>query len=222
VALPPALATADCERLGEGLLAQPVNGLSSLAFLVAAIWILARRRRGAPDLVMFAAAVGSNSVGGVLLHGLQTPFARWIHDVAIVSVLAFVAVTEISRLRGRAFPWSLYWGSLGALGAVIVVPAAVYPVYALLGVAIGAAALAVFRREWSGGLSPLGPFKLAAVVALVLAAGAFFVGRTGGPLCRPESAFQWHAVWHVLAAATMALYARGAFDRFARIERLSD
>jgi hypothetical protein len=169
---------------------------------------------------VYAIAVGSNAFGGFLLHGPQTPFARWIHDVAIVSVLAFIAASEISRLLGRAIPLGLYAGSLGALSTVLVLPAAAYPVYALLGIVIGLSALAAVRREWLGGSSF--PSRLAAVVALVLAAGAFFVGRTGGALCRPESAFQWHAVWHVLAAVTMALWAHGAFDRLAGIERWSD
>jgi len=50
---------------------------------------------------------------------------------------------------------------------------------------------------------------LGAIAAFALGATAFFVGRTGGPLCDPASPMQWHAVWHVAAAAAMALYASG-------------
>lgn len=49
-------------------------------------------------------------------------------------------------------------------------------------------------------------------VALLLGATAFWVGRGGAPLCNPASSFQWHAVWHVLAALGMALYAYGAIE----------
>jgi hypothetical protein len=48
-----------------------------------------------------------------------------------------------------------------------------------------------------------------AAAAFALGATAFFVGRTGGPLCDPSSPMQWHAIWHAAAAAAMALYAVG-------------
>ncbi|MGH8978237.1 MAG: hypothetical protein ACRDV7_09205, partial [Acidimicrobiia bacterium] len=48
-------------------------------------------------------------------------------------------------------------------------------------------------------------------VLAACAAGAFafavplqLFGRTGGPLCRPDSVLQAHAAWHVLTAAAVA------------------
>lgn len=43
-----------------------------------------------------------------------------------------------------------------------------------------------------------------AAVAIALGGVAWFLGRTDGPLCAPSSWFQWHAVWHVLAATAAA------------------
>lgn len=210
------LAAADCERIGQGFLAQPVNAISSLVFLGAAVWILARRRRGAPEPVVFALAVGSNAVGGVLLHGLQTPYARWIHDVAILSVLLFVVVFDVGRYRGRPTPVGVYLGSLTALGAALAAPSASYVVYGALGAAIGVLELVEYRHDLSairaGGLTARRLARIAALAAVALGATAFFVGRTGGWLCDPGSAFQWHAVWHALGAAAMALYAYAAIE----------
>ncbi|KUI22634.1 hypothetical protein AU193_20830 [Mycobacterium sp. GA-1285] len=45
----------------------------------------------------------------------------------------------------------------------------------------------------------------AAIFALGLA--AYAAGRTGSPLCRPDSLWQYHGVWHVLSGAAGGLAA---------------
>ncbi|KUH75145.1 hypothetical protein AU184_08140 [Mycolicibacterium novocastrense] len=63
--------------------------------------------------------------------------------------------------------------------------------------AIGAARTARARRSaW---------VAAAAVFALGLA--AYAAGRTGSPLCRPDSLWQYHGVWHVLSGAAAGLAA---------------
>src|SRR5918993_1111850 len=52
---------ADCELLGNGWLAQPVNAWSSLAYLVAAGWVVGRRR----DVTALLGAAALALVGGV-------------------------------------------------------------------------------------------------------------------------------------------------------------
>jgi len=46
------------------------------------------------------------------------------------------------------------------------------------------------------------------IVSAALAAGltGYVLGRTGGPLCRPDSLLQPHALWHVLTAVAMAAW----------------
>ncbi|HEX2285003.1 MAG TPA: hypothetical protein VHI10_09290 [Mycobacterium sp.] len=58
----------------------------------------------------------------------------------------------------------------------------------------------VRRRRLSAWATP------AAVFALGLA--AYAAGRSGSPLCRPDSLWQYHGAWHVLSAAALALAAR--------------
>lgn len=53
------------------------------------------------------------------------------------------------------------------------------------------------RSAWAG---PAGVF------ALGLA--AYAAGRTGSPLCRPDSLWQYHGAWHVLSAAAAGWAAR--------------
>jgi hypothetical protein len=45
------------------------------------------------------------------------------------------------------------------------------------------------------------------LAALALGGIAFLLGQTGSPLCRPESLFQWHALWHLLVAVSLVAYA---------------
>jgi hypothetical protein len=106
-----ALGASDCEMLRDGWLGQPVNTLSSVAYLLAGGYVL---RRGGPRLPALAlAAVG---VGSVLYHGPMTPGATLAHDGSIV-VLA--ATIPLAWRRG-----SLRWPPVAAViaggGAVVV------------------------------------------------------------------------------------------------------
>jgi len=41
---------------------------------------------------------------------------------------------------------------------------------------------------------------------LVSGAVVFALSRTGGPLCRPESLLQGHALWHLATAGALAAW----------------
>jgi len=212
----------DCERLGDGALAQPVNALSSLAFLVAGLWVCWHARR-APgrrvELAVFGVAVAANAMGGVLFHGVPGVAARWIHDLSILAVLLFIGVFALARTADRATRWTMgtYVGSLVVVGLVLAaLPSSTDALSALLAVGIGVLELAEYRHELpairSEGATARRLALFAVLAALAFAGSAFLVGRTGGPWCRPDSAFQWHAMWHALAALALALYAYGGIE----------
>lgn len=224
-----ALAGPDCEGIGSGAFDQPANTVSSAAFLLAGLWILGRARRCAGrriELAVFGLAVAGNAVGGLLYHGIRSEGATWVHDEAILAVLAFAAVSALARLRGWQAPATLvaFAAALAGSGALLAIaPASSYAMFAVLGVGAGAWELGEYRHELSAiraeGLTPRRVARLGVAAVAVLAAAAFFVGRAGAELCRPESAFQWHAAWHVLAAVAMALYAYAAIEPHAGQDR---
>ena len=91
-----ALGAGDCERLHDGLIAQPVNTASALAFVAVGAWLMGRRR---PALGVAVAAVG---VGSVDFHGPGSPAARLLHDGTLYLVVGFVAWHEVARRVGQA------------------------------------------------------------------------------------------------------------------------
>ena len=68
-----------------------------------------------------------------------------------------------------------------------------WPIVAVGVVYAAGLALSGRRQRWSGWAAPAGVF------ALGLA--AYAAGRSGSPLCRPDSLWQYHGAWHVLSAA---------------------
>ena len=116
-----------CERCGPGLLAEPFNATTNLAYLIAAwaAWFLARRLKalsfGIRGLILLSVSIG---VGSALFHTFATGWARvldvvpillfqllflWLYtrqvmeiriELAGISVVAFLGVT----LVGRQYP----------------------------------------------------------------------------------------------------------------------
>ncbi|HEV8116280.1 MAG TPA: hypothetical protein VGP53_08590 [Acidimicrobiales bacterium] len=92
------VAASDCEAIRPGLVGQPANTLSSLAFVVAALPIAqAARRRGRPAWLAVAAAAAVEGVGSVGYHGPGGRRAKWLHDAGIAALVGTVAVAVTSE-----------------------------------------------------------------------------------------------------------------------------
>jgi hypothetical protein len=94
------LGLSDCERIGRGVLMQPVNAVTSLAYVAAAtgMAVPVRRSRGAhrAALALYAASLAAAGVGSFAYHGPQPRWAGRVHDGSVVASLActfLVAVT---------------------------------------------------------------------------------------------------------------------------------
>lgn len=87
------LGGSDCEALRDGWLAQPMNSLSSLAYVVAGTVVARRRGPAAP-----AAALVAVGLGSLLYHGPMPSLAESVHDASVVA-LAVALVYAASRHR---------------------------------------------------------------------------------------------------------------------------
>ncbi|MFV0316088.1 MAG: hypothetical protein ACK5O2_03890 [Microthrixaceae bacterium] len=165
------LGDSDCEALRSGLLAQPVNAVSSLGYVAAGAWFSTRitslPRSQRPAAGAYGAALVLSGLGSVAYHGPQFSGAQWLHDLPIVALVALGAGVPLVR----------------AVRSCSAVPGA-------------------DRSK----LSALG-----AIVALSL--GSYVLGRTGGPLCRPDSPLQLHGLWHIGTASAATLWATMLWPR---------
>jgi hypothetical protein len=95
------LGASDCEQLGSGWLVQPVNALSSLAFVPAGGWVAAQARGLSGWRRWEALGVGvalvANGIGSFAYHGTQPSWAKVAHDGPIVAIVALLAANEVGR-----------------------------------------------------------------------------------------------------------------------------
>jgi hypothetical protein len=118
------VASSDCERIHDGLIAQPVNAASSVAYVIAGALLVARARRVSHRglrgrLVALGVATAANGVGGVAYHGPGGAVSKWVHDGAVLATVALVVVTgtELRRVRWDRAQWR-WIGLLSIPGAV--------------------------------------------------------------------------------------------------------
>lgn len=200
-----ALGESDCELLHSGLFVQPVNALTSLAFVVVGLAVASCGRRDrASTAIGFAALLVAVGLGSVAFHGPQLPGAQPLHDTSIHLLLAFVVLYRVGR---RPAPVSLR--ALATVGAASVLVVAAFPGFAAALTALLAAMAVLVEVRWHAlGSQPWRERRItAALVAVLAVAGICFVlGRTGAPTCNPLGTLQFHGLWHVSAATAFGLW----------------
>jgi hypothetical protein len=173
---PGTLGLSDCEAHLGGLLGQPANSLSTVAFGVVALWLLGRRERTwvTNGMALTLLAVG---LGSFLYHGPAPQGAVIAHDAGIVAAAGLVLVLSVSAVRSvgprlaaramtaalalLAFGWVLH--ALGRTGSVLCDPNAWLQPHAawhlLSAVGLGLLAVRTPRRtsRVSAGSSRKGP-----------------------------------------------------------------
>ena len=186
-------AAADCEAIGTGFFGQPINALTTLAFVVAGVIVIAQRR----DMPWIGIGLIATGLGSFLFHGPMPPGNEWAHDVTLAWLVTLVA------------GWENRWEKLSRLPALAVIGAlfAVVPVLADP-FAVVMTVIAVISILRHGASSAVAPMSLLGTVAVFGRLGA-----TGGPLCDPGAIFQPHAVWHLGAAIAVAWWALARVDR---------
>lgn len=107
-----------CERAGEGFWSEPINALTNLAFLLAALAIASQLRRAGPgaralwDLWLLTALLAAVAVGSFLWHTLAT---RWSELADVIPILLFISVFLLSflvRVARLRLPAVLMWFTL--------------------------------------------------------------------------------------------------------------
>jgi hypothetical protein len=211
---------ADCERLIDGFLAQPVNALSSLAFVLVGVWVpvVVRRRPGAQTAIAWAFGIGLVlvGIGSVAFHGPGGTTADWVHDGSITALLVLIVALEIGYRAGWSAPqvvagWVVSATALVAVAGIwpgvgdrLNAPLGLFGVLSVVGPRLGLRRTRRPDRRSKPVLIGLAMLGMGAIIMLL--------SRTGGPLCVPDGLVQGHAIWHVLAATGLGLYAASGFE----------
>ncbi len=207
-----------CERTDASFWSEPLNALTNLGFLVAAILIAARGERGkrgwdAAVLAGLAALVGA---GSFLFHTFATMWGRWLDLVfiaAFVYVLLGLCLVRVAGLGWRGVLVGLVLYAVLERGVLAALPAGMLGGSVLYLPPVLALAAAAWYAGHRG--RPAAP-RLAAAVGVFVVAIA--VRTLDLPLCRAwptGTHFLWHLLtaWVLYLAATAALAPKGAPSR---------
>lgn len=176
----------DCEAVVHAFLGQPVNSLTTLAFVAGGVLIMTRSGMTWVGIALIATGVGS-----FLFHGPMPAYGEWVHDMTLAWLLLVVAA------HGRSWERWAHMPGFIVVGVLVLIPGAADPIGAAL------AALAIVLVLLSDrSMSTLGPLALLVTVAII---GR--LGSTGGPLCDPTSIWQPHGLWHVGTATAVTWWA---------------
>ena len=195
-----------CERLGPGLLAEPLNAVTNLAFIAAGLWLLWRWQGQAGAERLLAALIVLVGLGSAAFHLWAQPWAGAL-DVGFIALFIVCYVVCWLR-RSFALPWRLALLGLPGWFAWSAVVTAPFP-----------------RGAWNGSLSYLpallGLLLMAAVLrrrrlpgwpwlALAVPCFALSLGLRSMDLawCGAFPAGT-HWLWHLLNATTLALCVLG-------------
>jgi len=204
-----------CERVGPGLLAEPVNAATNAAFFVAA-WLLWRQAlRGhivttdVRTLLVLIAAIG---IGSSLFHTFATGWARLADELPIV-VFQLVFLWVYAR---RLLVWPR-WGALLAIVAYLAVALAarrfphllngslIYTPALLMTLALGSWHWA---KRWSA--------RSHMLIAAALLVTAIMMRTLDAAVCA-EFPLGTHFLWHLMVATVAYLCVGALLAQLVRI-----
>ena len=203
-----------CEAFRTGVVVQPTNTTTSLFLVVAGLTVVhvgslgttattSCRMRAVHAYVLGGALVASG-IGSASFHASLTEWGGWADLFGTSAVLIFGIVYRLATngaagvfvgryvlVLAAAGLWLLLVGNergkwlLGGLGALAVV----------LESRVAVRRRGHFMVEWR--------WVWGAAASYTAGTGIWWFSRDGYALCNPSTAWQWHGVWHLLAAVAV-------------------
>lgn len=213
----PAVCVPDCfcEQPRPGLIRQPADTWSNLAYVAVGVALLAeaarapRRRSGrlgddARHTALYGALIVFLGAGSFFFHASLTLVGEWFDVFGMYVVMGYLALYALRR--SKLLPGSLagWFAALAASSAAVLSFHAGMLLRLPLFAAILAVLLAVELFNWTRGQRRMDISWLAAALLCFFVSFAIWTLDKTRVLCDPESLLQGHAVWHVLGAACLA------------------
>lgn len=209
-----------CECVRDGVVRQPANTWSNLAFVLVGILVVVKARRDlrrdwlAHDAnpmrtepiypTVYATATILVGVGSFFYH-LSLAFVGQVIDViSMYLVTAFILLYNLARLT--PMDDNTFSGAYILVNLLLGYLSVRWPVlrrYIFVALLLGTLlSEVVLRRKLKRRLNAT--YLVVALVCLFAALACWILDITG-VVCAPESAFQGHALWHVLMAGVIWL-----------------
>lgn len=198
-----------CERLGVGLMAEPLNAISNVAFFIAALWAAhaARKRGSAPIIWLLIGLVFVIGLGSLAFHTFAN---RWSAFADVLPITLFIyGYLAFALRRFLAFAWWKVALGLGLLLLVTFAAERIMPPGFMNGsgaylpalVASVLVSLALLRKGHPAHLN-------VSLASSVLFLSLIF--RTADLVVCSVLPIGTHFVWHMLNGLVLALYLEAA------------
>lgn len=209
-----------CERLGPGLMAEPLNAVSNAAFIVAALWAAraALRRRSGPVIWVFIALVFVIGLGSLAFHTFANQWSM-LADVLPITVFIY-GYLAFALSRFLRFAWWKVAVALGVLFLATFAAERIMPPGFMNGSGAYLPALVASMLVSLGLLRQGHP----AVLNVSLASIVLFVSlifRTADIVLCSLVPIGTHFIWHILNGLVLALYLEAAIRYGGREPRRS-
>jgi hypothetical protein len=198
-----------CERLGAGLLAEPLNALSNAAFFIAALWAAraARRRGSEPVIWLLTALVLVIGLGSLAFHTFANQWSA-LADVLPITLFIYGYLAFALR-RFLAFDWWKVALGMAVLFAAIFAAERIMPPGFMNGSgaylpALVASVLVSLQLLRNGHPAQLN-VSLASTILFVS-----LIFRTADLVVCSILPIGTHFIWHILNGVVLALYLEAA------------
>ena len=198
-----------CEAIRSRLVQQPVNTISSLAFVGVAVlvWLSARASAGIGRFhsrrvyaVLYGSALLVIGLGSAFYHASLSFIGQSVDVLGMYLIATFIVIYNLGRVRSLstlAAAFGYVVGNAALLAGLVWFPAARRYVFGLL-VLLGLALELRARRVEEAARE-----RRSITIALVILFAGFAIWTLDitRQLCAPQSLLQGHAVWHLAGAA---------------------
>jgi hypothetical protein len=208
-----------CEAIGNGLIRQPINAYTNIAYIIVGVVILVylartksifRLRSPISDLprrlfILFGIACIAVGIGSFIYHASFIFLGEELDDDSMYLIGSFMLFFELAHQRKiTTGKFILYYLILNLLLEVLIyfVPIVRGTVFAVLVIA------SIVLVEYSIRNKIVSDQRGRFYTAIGLFGVAYFIWILDKThiLCHPESIFQGHAIWHLVSAAAALLY----------------